>query len=225
MTSIVGTSTGTSTGTGTCFLESLPLNKTQIISEVVEYRYLVWHVYGGHSLHEAGEELVVGAASQGEGPQPRVEGPQLPTRLLVDLTTHQENSILKYKGGKLKRDFDMFILQTMEKKAIILFYWIRTKISCHTLVRYFLLPRQKRHPTVLPQGLRCGYGSFRSRYYNKFIDYFHFQREQILFFYPVKNGPDPQPYLPLYPQPQVTQVLFSLMRYVKHVLVKYLIFF
>ena len=127
MTSIVGTSTST------CFLESLPLYKTQIISEVVEYRYLVWHVYGGHSLHEAGEELVVGAASQGEGPQPRVEGPQLPTRLLVDLTTHQENSILKYKGGKLKRDFDMFILQTMEKKAITLFYWIRTIISCHTI--------------------------------------------------------------------------------------------
>ena len=174
MTSIVGTSTST------CFLESLPLYKTQIISEVVEY--LVWHVYGGHSLHEAGEELVVGAASQGEGPQPRVEGPQLPTRLLVDLTTHQENSILKYKGGKLKRDFDMFILQTMEKKAIKLFYWIRTIISCHTLVRYFLLPRQKRHPTVLLQGLRCGYGSFRSDIITNLLIIFIFSASKYYFF-------------------------------------------
>jgi hypothetical protein len=59
----------------------------------VDY-HLIWHVNVGHSLHEAGKELVVGAAGQSEGPQGRIEGPQLPSILLVDLSAHEKHCVL-----------------------------------------------------------------------------------------------------------------------------------
>ena len=53
---------------------------------------------GGHPLHEAGKELVIGGAGQSEGPQGRVEGPQLAAHLLVHLARHQEHRVLTNKS-------------------------------------------------------------------------------------------------------------------------------
>jgi hypothetical protein len=59
--------------------------------------HLIRHVNSRHSLHETGKELVIGAAGQSEGPQGRVEGPQLPAHLLVHLPRHQEHCVLVNK--------------------------------------------------------------------------------------------------------------------------------
>jgi len=63
--------------------------------------YLIRHVNSRHSLHETGKELVIGGAGQSEGPQGRVEGPQLPAHLLVHLPRHQEHCVLVNKNKKV----------------------------------------------------------------------------------------------------------------------------
>ncbi len=75
--------------------------------------HLIRHVNSWHSLHETGKELVIGGAGQSEGPQGRVEGPQLPAHLLVHLPRHQEHRVLEKKQ---KKPFTLF-----KKKTCLLY--------------------------------------------------------------------------------------------------------
>jgi hypothetical protein len=76
--------------------------------------YLIRHVNSRHSLHETGKELVIGGAGQSEGPQGRVEGPQLAAHLLVHLPRHQEHGVL----GKQTKN-----VYTFKKKITITVFY------------------------------------------------------------------------------------------------------
>jgi hypothetical protein len=75
--------------------------------------YLIRHVNSWHSLHETGKELVIGGAGQSEGPQGRVESPQLPAHLLVHLPRHQEHSVLGKQNKKNVYTYKIKITSTV----------------------------------------------------------------------------------------------------------------